>query len=110
MGVLMLLSVFQYQAPYMGQYSNAASQAGKAAYIQSGGQAMQDKAISKAEGIGKDGIHSVGLTDQEMGVFLGTANVLRSRQIDVNGPKILSTKIHLTISPSNATLGLKYEF
>jgi len=118
MGFLMLMSTLQYQAPYMApQYSNAASQAGKAAFIQSGGQAMQDKitgkVTSQAESMAKDTYHSVGITDTEVGVVLGAAKVFRDKQLDVNGPKftIINTiKTHVTVGQDHATLGLKMDF
>jgi hypothetical protein len=118
MGMLMLLSTLQYQAPYMNpQYSNAASQAGKAAFIQSGGQAMQDKFTSKvssqAEGIAKDAYHSVGVTDTEVGVVLGAAKVVRDKQVDVNGPKftlINTIRTHVTVGQDHGSVGFKMEF
>jgi hypothetical protein len=69
---------------------------------------MQDKASGV---VSKDALgvaHNIGLTDQEMAVFLGTATIVRNRQIDVNGPKILSIKPHLTLSPNSVILGIKY--
>ena len=115
MGILMLLSTLQYQAPYMNPaYSNAASQAGKAAFIQSGGQAFQDKvssmASTKAESVAKDAIHSVGITDTEAGVVLGTAKVIRDKKIDVNGPKIYFIKTHLTVTQDGGSVGLGITF
>lgn len=114
MGVMMLLSTLQYQAPYMGPYSTAASQAGKAAFIQSGGQAMQDKiadmASKKAEAIGKDAYHSVGITDTQVAVALSAAKVIRDKQIDVNGPRVYFVKTHLTVAPDHGSVGLGIDF
>jgi hypothetical protein len=115
MGLLMLLSTFQYQAPYMSPiYSNAASQAGKAAYIQSGGQAMQDKVTSvvsaKAETVAKNAYHSVGITDTEVGAVLVTAKVIRDRQIDTNGPRIYFLKTHFTVGLDHGSVGLGINF
>src|SRR5665213_3436439 len=66
MGLMMILSTFQYQPSLAGPtYSDALSQASNAAYIQSGGQQFQNKAVSI---IGRDGIdfaHSIGVTDIE---------------------------------------------
>lgn len=110
-GMLLLLSTLQYQAPYMGPtYSNAASQAGKAAYVQVGGQAMQDKMTSQAENQAKQAVKSLGITDAEMGVVLGTAKVVRDRQIDVNGPKIYFVKTHVTVGQDHGSLGLGINF
>jgi hypothetical protein len=115
MGMLMLLSTLQYQAPYMNsQYSTAAAQAGKAAFIQSGGQAFQDRlqtvAAKKAETVAKDAYHSVGITDTEVGVVLGTAKVIRDKQLDVNGPRIYFIKTHVTVAPDHGSVGLGINF
>ena len=110
-GLMMLLSTLQYQAPYMNPvYANAASQAGKAAYIQSGGQAMQNKLTSQATDQTKDFAHSIGITDTEMGVVLGTAKVVRDKQLDVNGPKIYFIKTHLTVGEDHGSIGLGINF
>lgn len=115
MGMLMILSTLQYQAPYMNPvYSNAASQAGKAAFIESGGQAFQDKisstASNKAMNMAKDTYHSVGITDTEVGVVLGAAKVVRDKRLDVNGPKIYFIKTHVTVGQDNGSLGLGINF
>jgi hypothetical protein len=111
LGILMILSTLQYQAPHMNPtYSNAASQAGKAAFVQSGGQGLQDQLTSKAEGAAKDAIRAVGITDTEVGAVLGTAKVVRDRQIDVNGPKIYFIKTHVTVGQDHGSLGLGVNF
>jgi hypothetical protein len=110
-GLMAILSTFQYQAPYMSpMYSNAASQFGKAAYSETGGQAMQDKATKLATKNATDVVHSMGITDGELGVVLGTAKVIRDRRLDLNGPKVLSIKTHLTLDQNSANLGLRWEF
>ena len=110
-GLMMLLSTFQYQAPYMGPtYSLAANQAGKAAYIVSGGQAFQDKVISVTTGIARNLVHSLGLTDTEVGLFLGTAKIVKNRKLDINGPKFYFIKTHLTLTPNDGSIDLKYEW
>lgn len=107
MGLMMLLSTFQYQAPYMGPtYSNAASQAGKAAFIQSGGQKMEDG----LRGYGVKQAKDAGLTDAEAVVLFGAAKTLRNRQLDFNGPRVYSIKTHLTLGTESGSVGLKYEW
>ncbi len=111
LGLMMLLSTFQYQAPHMAPtYSNAASQAGKAAFIVSGGQSFQDKLIAIATNKTLDLVHSIGITNTELGVVFGTAKVLRDRKIDFNGPKLFLIKTNLTFTPNSANLGFKYEW
>lgn len=109
-GILMILSTLQYQAPYMGTYSNAASQAGKAAFIESGAQGASNTLTSKAESVAKDAYHSVGITDTEVGAVLGAAKVMRDRQVDVNGPKIYFMKTHVTVGQDHGSLGLGIDF
>jgi hypothetical protein len=110
-GLLMLMSTLQYQAPYMNPiYSNAASQAGKAAFVQSGGQGTQDKVMQKAEAQAKDAAHSVGVTDTEIGIVLGSAKIVRDKQVDLNGPKIFFIKTHLTVGQDRGSVGLKMDF
>ena len=111
MGLMMLLSTFQYQTSYIDpMYSNAASQAGKAAYIQSGGQATQDKLTNVATEEGTDTAHSIGLTDMEMGIVGFTTKTIVKRQIDINGPKVCFVNTHLTATQNNASIGLKWNF
>jgi hypothetical protein len=111
MGLLMIMSTLQYQAPYMSPvYQNAASQAGKAAFTQSGGQAMQNQIQSKAESAAKGVVYSAGINDTELGVVLGGAKVVRDRQIDVNGPRIFFIKTHVTAAPDHGSLGIKVDF
>lgn len=111
MGLMMMLSDFQYQAPYMNPtYSNAVSQAGKAAFVQSGGQAMQDKMTKYGTDNALKTAHEIGLTDTEMGIVGGTYKIYRSKQINVNGPKIAPINTNLTITQSSATIGLKWSF
>lgn len=107
MGLMMLLSTFQYQAPYMnGTYSNAASQAGKAAFVMSGGQDAQNKLADKS----KDFVYSLGLTNAEMGLLLGSAKTIRDRQLTINGPRIYSVKTNLTASQTGGSIGLGWTF
>lgn len=111
MGLMMMLSTFQYQAPTVNPaYSNALSQAAKAAFIESGGQAFQDKAKGYATNQGKNIIHGLGVNDTELGVVFGSAKVIRDRQIDVNGPHLLSAKTHVTVGVGHESLGLTWEW
>jgi len=115
MGIMMLLSTLQYQAPYMSPtYSNAASQAAHAAFIDVGGQAFQDKTNSKVSDIATktflDAAHSVGVTDTELAIVAGTAKTFRDRGFNVNGPKIYGVKTNLTGNQNSGSLGLKYEW
>ncbi len=111
LGLMMLMSTLQYQAPYMNPiYAGAATQAGKAAFIVSGGQDMQNRLSSKAENQAKDVFHSIGITDTEMGVVLGSAKIIKDRQLNVNGPKIYSIRTHLTVGQDNSSVGLGLSF
>jgi hypothetical protein len=99
-GFLMIISAFQYASPIdTPVYTQAFSQAGKAAYIQSGGQDFQNKLQSKAEAKAKQAVSNIGLQE-----------VVRDRQVQFNGPSILSVKTHATLAPDQATVGLKLEF
>jgi hypothetical protein len=109
-GIMMILSTFQWQAPCTGPCADATSQAAKAAYIQGGLQGIQDKVGSKAENGIKDSLHSVGVTDMEMGLVLGSAKVIRDRQISVNGPKLGFIRTHLTITENSGTIGLRWNW
>lgn len=110
MGVLMVLSVFQYQPITNPTYSNAIGQASRAAFVQVGGQALQNQLTSKAEGIAKDTIHSFGITDTEIVAVLGATKTIRDRSISLDGPKIESLKTHFTAGQNNASIGLGWNF
>lgn len=111
MGLMMLLSTFQYEAPYMNPtYSGAASEVGKAAFITSGGQAIQDKEIGVFTKDGTNFAHSIGLTDTELGMVGFTAKTIRRHELNINGPKVLGIKINLTADPQSGSIGLKYGF
>jgi hypothetical protein len=111
MGLMMLLSTFQYQAPYMNPtYSNAASQAGKAAFVESGGQAVQDKFLKGETKDGMDFAHSIGLTDMEMGIVGFAGKTIRSRQINVRGPSIGPIRSSLTGTENSGSIGLVWRF
>ena len=110
-GLLMVLSTFQYQPPTANPaYSNALGQASKAAYIQVGGQAFQDRVMGVATDKGKNVMHSIGFTDGQMGAVLGAYIVARDRQVSLDGPKIYSIKSHLTANQTGANIGFKYEW
>lgn len=107
MGLMMILSALQYQAPYMpAQYSNAAGQAGRAAYIQSGGKKMEDDLGKYGAGEAKD----AGVTDTEAAIVFGAAKVARDRQLKINGPKIYDIKTNLTVNQNSGSVGFKYEW
>ncbi len=110
LGILMVLSVFQYDNSINPTYSNAISQASKAAYIQSGGQAFQDKITSKAEGTARNVMHSVGITDGQVGTLLGITKVVKDRSLSLDGPKVHSVSTHLTLSQTNGSIGLEWTF
>lgn len=113
-GLMALLSVMQYQAPYMSPtYSGAAQQAGHAAFIVSGGQAFQDKATAMATKTGEDAIKSavnfVGLvSEQQLGLALGVAKVIRDGRIDIEGPKVYDATTHISADPSDASVGFTW--
>ena len=110
MGLMMLMSAFQFQTPYMNPiYANAATTASKQAYTLSGGQKLQDDLTNVA---GKDAVnwaHVIGLTDGELGVAGGAAKILRDKKAVLNGPKINTVKTSLTIEQSSGIIGFKYE-
>lgn len=111
MGILMLISTLNFNTSVLPpQYSQAASQAGKAAYIQTGGQGIQDKLTNKAGDIAKEAYHAVGITDTEAGVVAGGVKIVRDKQIDVNGPKIYFIKTHLTVGQDHGSLGMGFNF
>ena len=111
LGLMMFLSTLQYQASYLnGQYSDAANNAGKAAFIESGGQDFQNKLVSFTEKTGRNAIHSAGITDIEAGIVLGAAKTIKSRQLDFSGPSIYSIKTRLTFTQDTCSVGLKYEW
>lgn len=115
MALLMVLSTFQYQAPYIdATYSNALSQASKAAYIESGGQAFQDRLFGVVTKDGEDVARTItrfmGITDMEAVVVVGAARVIKDRQLDINGPKICTVKTHLTLTPDSGIVGIKYDW
>lgn len=110
-GLMMALSALQWQGPTMGPvYSQAASQAGKAAYIQSGGQEMQNRVTSKVENTAKDAVHSIGITDNELGVVLGAAKVYKDRAFSVKGPRIGPIRTTLTATQNSGTVGLGWNW
>ena|ERR1035437_9151206 len=110
-GLMMMLSSLQYQAPTMNpMYSAAADKAGQAAFIQSGGQAFQDKFTSVVTKKGAIVAHDMGITDGEMGIVGGTYKAFRTRQIDLKGPKIYSVGTSLTMSGTSGILGVRYDF
>jgi hypothetical protein len=111
MGLMMILSTFQYQAPTMNQnYSTALNSASKAAFIQSGGQNMENKVIYRTTSMFTDTAHSIGITDPEMIAVFGTAKVIRSRQMNINGPKIYSISTHISVNQNSGNLSFKYEW
>lgn len=110
-GLLMLLSTLQYQAPYMSPiYSTAALQIGQKAFVDSGGKSFQDRFLSNMEIRGKNLTHEIGITDGELGATLGTLKVIRDRQINLNGPRIYSVKTGLTADPNSASMKFNYEW
>ena len=109
LGLMMLLSTLQYQAPYTSPtYSAAFSNVGKAAFMVSGGQAMQDKATAMAESGVKNGFHSIGVTDTELGIPLGIAKVVRDKKLTVKGPRFYNVKTDLTATQTGGSLGISY--
>jgi hypothetical protein len=110
MGLMMILSTFQYQSPSLNPaYSNALNQAGKAAFIESGGQAMQDKLKNYGTDKGKETLQELGM-DSEVAVLLGSAKVIRDRQINVRGPNLGFVKTHLTIGQDHGSFGLGWDW
>ena len=111
LGLMMLVTTLQWQPTLTGPtYSNAASQAGKAAFIMSGGQGAQDKVTNIVTKNATNAIHSIGITDTEVGVILGAAKIARDRRIDINGPRIFGGKSHLTLNQNSGSLGIGWEF
>lgn len=111
MGFMALLSVLQYQAPYMGpEYSRAATAAGRAAFIESGGQAFQEKLVGVATKNGLETIHSVGVTDGELGFIAGTVKTIKDRQLTIKGPKIRGIGSNLTVTPNSSNITLNWSW
>jgi len=107
LGLMMFLSTLQYQSSYLGPtYSNAAGQAGKAAFVEAGGPQGQNNLRT----YGLNQSHEMGLTNAEGAIIFGTARILQKRQIDWTGPSLYSVKPHLTLSPQSGSIGLKYEW
>ena len=106
LALMMFLSTLQYQAPYMGEYSYAAEEVGKTAFIELGGPQFQNNLKT----YGLDQGHEIGLTNAEGVVIFGTARVIQKRQIDWAGPSFYSVKPRLTLSPNSANVGLKWSF
>lgn len=103
----MILSTFQYQAPYINSvYSDAMAQAGRAAFVQVGGQKTQDD-LSK---YGLKEAHEAGLTDIEMGLVGGAVKTIRNRSLTVKGPKVFDAKTDLTATQNSGTLFIKWEW
>lgn len=110
-GILMVLSTFQYQSPTMNPtYLNAIGQASRAAFVQSGGQRFQDQLTSKAENAARYIIHSIGITEGQLGVLLGATKVIRDRSVSLDGPRIQSVKTHFNINQTNGSIGLGWDF
>jgi hypothetical protein len=110
-GLMMILSIFQFGSQSVNPiYSNATSQMGRAAYIVSGGQTAQDKLSTVITRKAFDVIHSVNITDSEIGVVLGTMKIARERKIDINGPRLGIFRSHVTLTPNAGNIGLKYEW
>jgi hypothetical protein len=111
LGLMMLLSSFQYQPlVFNPAYTDAITAAGRAAYVESGGKAMQDHIAIKAENEAKNDLYSVGITDTELIVVLGAAKIYRDKQIKFRGPKLGPVKTDLTLKQDGGTLGIKYEW
>lgn len=111
MGLMMLLSTLQYQSSYLpSQYSDAANRAGQAAFIQSGGKAMQDKMTNMATKEGQSTAYSLGLTDFEMGATGLIYKTIRSKQVNIKGPSIGPVKTTLQGTQNSGTIGFKYEW
>lgn len=111
LGMLMILSTFQYQAPPVSAtYARAVDQVGHAAYVQSGGQEMQDRITSKAENTAKDVAHQIGITDAEIGVVLGGAKIYKDKQVDFTGPRLYFIRTHVTAGPGHGLVSFKVDF
>jgi hypothetical protein len=106
MGLMMLLSTLQYQAPHIGPfYQEAAKKVGRAAFVESGGQSAQDGVLRMATDKGKE----AGLESQ-MALLVGAAKTVRDRELTLNGPKIDFVKTKLTVSPNSGTLGFGWNW
>jgi hypothetical protein len=111
LGLMMLLSTLQYESPYMNQtYSNAANQAGKAAYVESGGQGLQNNFLQRLGKETTDAGHQMGLTDTEMGILFETAKTAKTHKLDINGPKVYFMKTRLTIEESRGSVGVGWSW
>lgn len=110
-GLMMVLSTLQYQAPYLNpNYSNAAYQASKAASIESGLTDMQSKVLKMMTNNVKNTAHSMGVNDTEIVILLGTTNTIKNKNLDFNGPELGSIKTHLNINTNIGSVGFKYDW
>lgn len=110
-GLMMVLSTLQYQAPYLSpNYSNAAYQASKAAQIESGLSDVQARVMKLVTNNAKDTIKSIGITDTEMVILLGTTSTIRNKNLDLKGPELGSIKTHLNINTNSGSVGFKYDW
>ncbi len=110
-GLLMILSTLQYQTPYVNPtYSGAMAQAGKAAFMESGGQSTQDKILDLTTQKATNVVHSLGITDTEMGIVLGSAKIIKEKQFSVNGPKLGFINTHLTATQNSGNIDLGWNW
>ena len=115
-GFMAFLSVLKFESPYMGQYSDAASKAGDVAFSLSGGQKLQDqfnnKVINPNSKLFETKIlgflHSLGITDTELGIIVGSAKIYRDKGIDVKGPRLGVFESHLTLNTDHGLIGLTW--
>ena len=116
MGLMMLLSSLQYQAPYIpGPYQQAAQQAGHSAYIMVGGQAAEDQTNAVIGKVGKqvgdqalNTVHSMGIGDAELGAGYIAYKIVSDKKINVDAIKVGKVRFNLTIDQQSCSFGVNY--
>lgn len=109
-GLLALLSTLNFYAPVSPAYMSAANAAGRAAFIQSGGQALQDKLTSISETRARRAIYWLGISDTQIAVLLGTAKVINDKQLALPGPRFYQVNTSFSVAPEYGSVGLSWGF
>jgi hypothetical protein len=107
-GLMAIISTLSLYSPLPPSYTNATNAAGRAAFIQSGGQAIQDKILAYSENKAHKTLNSLGVTDNQMAIVVGTVKVIREQRISFPGPKFDRIRTNLAVTPNSGFVGLEY--
>ncbi len=106
-GLMMMLSLLQYQSAAVGPvYSGALNQASQAAFVQSGGKTMEDGLKQRGLVI----VHDAGITNTESAIVLGGIKTFQSKQLSWDNLHIDAFKLHMSLNQTGGSVGVKYEF